>query len=124
MLPVTGTSSSGVLIVTVPSFELSGHVGWLVLLSAVCTELHAPSPFAEDGFTRTPAGSVTVAVLRSDWETTSGSSVCGTVRSKPNPVGAPALEPATGWAFKAGSNGTFSHPSTGSGAPQSAGVNG
>src|SRR5215217_3025875 len=103
MLPVTGTSSSGVSIVTDPSFELSGHVGSDVLLSAICVELHAPSPSADDGETRTPSGSVTVTFLKSDCEI--GASSCGIVTSNANPDGDPAVAPVNGSARRIGVNG-------------------
>src|SRR5215213_819152 len=125
MLPVTGTSSSGVSIVTDPSFELSGHVGSDVLLSAICAELHAPSPFAEGGETRTPSGSVTVTFLRSDWDVgASAEKSCGTEMSNANPDGAPAFAPASGSARRTGVNGTTSQPSIPTGGPQSDGANG
>ncbi len=117
-------------IVTDPIFELSGHVGSLVSkrialgsgnpvpISPICDSEQPPSPDADDGFTRTPGGSVTTAFFRSPSPICVGSSLCGSETSNVNADGWPATSDV-GLASMVGVKGTFSQPSVPACAPQS-----
>src|ERR1700710_2183405 len=69
MLPVSNSGIGGVLICAVPILESSGQLllltRWFFLNSP---SLQATSPFAPDGLRPIPAGSVTLALRRCDWD--------------------------------------------------------
>src|ERR1039458_3973842 len=87
--PSSGSGSSGVLIVTVATFDASGHVGLLAFSRPICACEHACRPSAADGLSCTPAGSVTVVSFTSASASPAGFTVAswGTCRWTFNPVG-------------------------------------
>ena len=80
-------ASSGVSTATVPIFEAPGHVLGSVENALVCASkpicwfVHPCRPYADDGLSATPAGSVTEAFLSVDVARPAGSSFCGTLMS-------------------------------------------
>src|SRR5215218_4604181 len=114
MSPVSGSGSTGVSMVTFPSFDESGHDGALVVSSAICAGEHAPSPAADDGDTVKPSGNVIATMRTCAVDRPSGSLDCGTLRSTLNADGASATRDSDLTSI-VGANGKLSHPSKTSG---------
>jgi hypothetical protein len=87
---VSGFGSRGEVIDTVPTFDAAGQVGASSELSLNCAGVQAFSPFAADGLSVIPGGSVTDALwsIEVAWVVASGA--CGTFRSIVAPVGSSA----------------------------------
>src|SRR5215218_1182886 len=116
MSPASGVSSSGVSIVTDPSFDCCGHNGASLVPNPICAGEQAARAAADDGETDTPSGKTIFTWRTCACERPSGSAGCGTDTSTSKPEG-PSAECAKGLTSVDGLKPRRSQPSKEMGTP-------